>query len=236
MRIRGKDRNPGGGLTGRMPGRKTVGSMRSRSSYVASCEPRFRVRARGLNSTHDHRSRGAGRPGLGLGLLGRWQGARGLGGMRCSDELPPARRAGAVVGSHDVQADQSGDCADGPGEHRHAGDAVQTSLKYGLACRPGHRRRRLVHRQLPDAVQVLLLGVHAIDLARAPAQERHAITAGKIASSSRIPRGGGRHACGRKPRQGGTRPPAACARMGIAVRSSVRSSAGVPGNAYEWGE
>ena len=37
------------------------------------------------------------------------------------------------------------------------------------------------------------------------------------------------HADGRKPRRGDTRLPAAFARMGIAVRSSVRSSAGVPG-------
>jgi hypothetical protein len=38
------------------------------------------------------------------------------------------------------------------------------------------------------------------------------------------------HADGRKPRWGDTRLPAAFARMGTAVRSSVRSSAGVPGN------
>ena len=41
---------------------------------------------------------------------------------------------------------------------------------------------------------------------------------------------GRNHASGRKPRRGDTRLPAACARMGIAVRSSVRSTAGVPGN------
>ncbi len=39
------------------------------------------------------------------------------------------------------------------------------------------------------------------------------------------------HACGRRPERGARRPPAACARIRITVRSSVQPTVGVPGSA-----
>jgi hypothetical protein len=60
--------------------------------------------------------------------------------------------------------------------------------------RPGlHRHRPLVRRLRelqPGAVQILLLGVHPVDLARAPSQERHAITAAPLSTRATGSQGG----------------------------------------------
>jgi hypothetical protein len=54
---------------------------------------------------------------------------------------------------------------------------------------------------------------------------------GATASSACPPASACEHAGDRRPRWGDTRPPVACARMGIAVPSSVQSTAGVPRDA-----
>ncbi len=155
---------------------------------------------------------------------------------RCPRHRPasPPRPSGAV-GARAHPSSQAGRSQAGRTRRRSA----RRSAHHSVPSPPIHFHRPLARRLClrrpiaggreiqPGAVQVLLLRVHAVDLARAPSQERHAIATAVIARPPRSPT----HAGGRKPRRGDTRLPAACARMDIAEPSSVGSTAGVPGNA-----
>ncbi len=119
------------------------------------------------------------------------------------------------------EAHNAPDRADRSGERRGAGESLEPATVLGLVgavAAPSRRARRL-RRDTPPR--------------RTPDRPSRAGGAG---ASSPPPPSRDRacavtHACDRKPSWGCARPPAACAHMGIAVRSSVRSTAGVPGDA-----